>query len=63
MIETIFIFVDERRLRRRIEQLKEFRKMGITSNKEAEEYENDKKKRVNFQLSIFYFLTKHFSSN
>jgi len=37
--------INERRLRRRIEQLKEFRKMGITSNKEAEEYENDKKKR------------------
>lgn len=38
--------VAERKLRKRIEQLQHYRRLGIHTMKEAEEYESEKKKRV-----------------
>ena len=45
---VIYIDLVEFRIRNRIAQLQEYRRMGITTLKEANDYEKDKANRVSF---------------
>lgn len=50
-------FLVEVALRRRIGELQEYRKMGVTTHAESERYERDKNARVGLFLLLYQLLT------
>jgi hypothetical protein len=45
--------IDENRLRHRIQQLQEYRRMGLQTFKEAQDYEKEKVHRAAYRTQLF----------